>query len=193
MKNKGLKHYVSVSALATAMFATTQSASAQVVESTQIPIADTRCDGVSTFNRLASCNVSGERTNTTPVVSVTPSATRPGFSTVTHTEQVTFNGNLQTGGAAFATSLTTSFILPPQYLYQPDAVSVDASLAYTGRVSANVPNFAVSSFVSQLSNPLGQFQRYDIEELDVHAINVDFRNTGFERSEERRVGKECRL
>ena len=180
MKNKGLKLCVSVSALAAATVALPQMVNAQASVSAQIPIADVQCDGVNTFNRLTSCSVSGERTNTGPTVTVTPSATRPGFSTVTHSDDVTFNGNLQVGGAVFATSPSTSFLLPPQFLYEPGSVSVDASLAYTGTISATVPDFAVSSFASQLSNPLGQFQRYDIQELDVQAINVDIQNFGLD-------------
>ncbi|WP_298286286.1 YadA-like family protein [Novosphingobium sp.] len=169
MINKNLGFYVSMTAIAAALAATPQAASAQVASPPQIPIAETQCSGGTFFHPLSMCTVSGTRTNTDPVVTATPSTTRPGFFTVTHTENVTFDGTMVIGGAALPTSPGSTFTLPPQFLYGTDVVSVEGSLAYTGSVSSQSSNGN-----PQPGAPLGQFQRYTIQDLDVRAINVDF-------------------
>lgn len=183
MISKGLKLTISVSALATAIATIPHTASAQVAVPGQIPIADTQCSGGTFFHQLSLCEVSGTRTSTTPVRTATPTPA-PGFSQFTHTEDVTFDGQLKVGGAALATQPgSSSFLLPPQFLYSPDAVSVDAGMAYTGSVSAVLPTSVANNLVSQPATPLGQFQRYDIQQLDLRAINVDFRGSGVETKE----------
>lgn len=174
MINKNLGFYVSMTAIAAALAATPQAASAQVASPPQIPIADTQCSGGMFFHPLSMCTVSGTRTNSNPVVSVAPSPTRPGFSIVTQTENVTFDGTMVIGGAALPTGPGSSFTIPPQALFGTDVVSVEGSLAYTGSVSSLVS----SSTPPQPVAPLGQFQRYTIQELDVRAINVDFQGEG---------------
>lgn len=180
MLNRNLKFYVSVSAFATAIAAVPNGAQAQVAVAGQIPIADTQCSGGTFFHPLSQCEVSGTRTSTTPVRTATPNATTPGTSIFTHSEDVTFDGTLVVGGAALGTSPSSSFIIPPQFVYSPDAVSVDAALSYTGQVSAVLPTSVANTLASQPGTALGQFQKYDIKDLELRAINVDYRGEGVE-------------
>lgn len=175
MKIKSLHFYLSASALVTTLAATVQTAAAQAVNPPQVPIADTQCNNPG-FNRLSDCLVFGTRSNSTPVVTVSPFPPNSNLSVVTHTEQVTYSGDLVIGGAAVATNRDSFFVFPPQSLYSADAARVQGDLAYTGSLSVVVPNGIVPSVSNALSAPFGQFQRYNIQSLEVSSIGVDLRN-----------------
>lgn len=174
----GFRYSASLSAIIAGLQLAT--AHAQTLVPAQIPLADTQCSG-NAFNPLSACTVTGTRTHSTPVVTIAPLPGVPGQSTITHTESVSFDGQLQIGGAMFPTAPDSFFGLPAQFLFPADAARVDAALSYTGNSSFTTSTTSAPFVAASLETPFGQFGRYDIDSLDVRSIGVDLQNRTVER------------
>lgn len=187
MNNKNLRDYVSATALAITLVAIPHAANAQrattggeaqpSIVPPQVPLADTQCGNSPGFNLLSNCTVVGTRTNTSPVVTVSP---LPGSSTAsifTASERVAYDGQFVVGGATvFTPGSTLPFVVPPQDIFSPDSALVIGSMEYTGSRSFVLPNSSLPFVTANPPPPSGQFQRYDITELDVREIAVDIVN-----------------
>ncbi|HOA47811.1 MAG TPA: YadA-like family protein [Novosphingobium sp.] len=154
-------------ALVSATLAT--AAAAQTFVPIREPLSDAACTGANVA--LANCTVTGTRTNTAPVNTVAPANATS--STITHTESVTFNGDLQVAGRPVTLSGTTPFTVPPTFVFDPAAVKVNVTTAYDGEIKVTVPNANVGAALGALSAPQGLFQRYTFSSLTTNSIDVD--------------------
>ncbi len=153
--------------LVSAVLATT--AAAQTLAPIREPLSDASCPGVSVA--LPTCTVTGTRTNTAPVNTVAPASATT--STITHTESVTFNGDLQVFGRPVTLSGSTPFTVPSNFVFDPDAAKVNVTTAYDGEIRVTVPNANVGAALSALSVPQGLFQRYTFSSLTTNSIDVN--------------------
>jgi hypothetical protein len=155
-------------ALVSATLAT--AAAAQTLAPVRVPQSDANC-GASASVALSNCTVTGTRTNTTPVVTVTPAS--PTTSIITHTETVTYSGDLQVAGRPVTLSGPTPFTWPATVVFDPDAAKVNIDANYTGRIALTVPNASVPAAAGALSAPQGLFQNYTFNSLAVNSIDVN--------------------
>ena len=147
-------------------------AAAQTLAPIREPLSDAACNGVSVA--LATCTVTGTRTNTAPVNTVAPAS--PTTSTITHTESVTFSGDLQVFGRPVTLSGSTPFTVPSNFVFDPDAAKVNVTTAYGGEIKLTVPNANVGAALGALSVPQGLFQRYTFSSLTTNSIDVNVEN-----------------
>ena len=149
---------------------------AQSLAPVQIPLGDTDCNNGFGSIVLADCTYVGTRTHTSPVVSSAPVPGQPGMTTVTHSEDVTFDGTIQAAGIPVPLNGMPPFFFPADLVFPSSQGLVDASLSYTGLLNFNVSDADVPAYEAFLQNPLGQFNGYDIHSLTVHSIGVNIKN-----------------